>query len=92
MLLRWNWLHYRRFVPFASVGVGLLGLDLNLPSQSDGLNFMVQGGLGTYVFLTERLALNAEWRYQHISNANIRLPNKGIDANVFSIGPTFFFE
>ena len=91
LLLRWNWLRNPRFVPFASIGAGMVDLDLNLESQSDGLSFMLQGGLGTYVFLTRNYALNAEWRYQHISNANLRLPNKGIDASVFFIGTTFFF-
>ena len=92
VLLRWNWLRYRRIVPFLSVGAGMVDLDFNLQSQRDGLNFLVQGGLGTYIFLTKSYALNAEWRYQHISNLNLRLPNKGIDASVFFIGSTFFFD
>jgi len=92
VLLRWNWLRYRRVVPFATIGAGMVDLDFNLQSQRDGLNFLVQGGLGTYIFLTKSYALNAEWRYQHISNLNLRLPNKGIDASVFFIGSTFFFD
>ncbi|MDH3213146.1 MAG: acyloxyacyl hydrolase [Myxococcales bacterium] len=91
VLLRWNWLGGGRFVPFANVGAGIVDLNFNLPSQRDGFNFLLQGGLGAHVFVTERRALTAEWRYQHISNANLRLPNKGVDTSAFLVGATFFY-
>jgi len=91
LLLRWNWLAGQRVVPFATLGAGIVGLDFDLTAQRDGFNFLLQGGLGTHVFVSEQRALTAEWRYQHMSNANLRLPNKGVDASAFFVGATFFY-
>ena len=92
LLLRYNWLRHERFVPFVSAGVGILDLDFDLASQRNGFNFSLQAGVGSHVFVTRRLALTGEWRYQHISNAAIGLPNSGIDMSGFFLGTTWFLN
>ncbi len=92
LLLRYNWLRNERFVPFVNVGAGLLNLDFDLESQSDGITFLLEAGVGSHFFLTRGWSLTAEWRFQHLSNARIRMPNHGINANVFLLGTSFFFD
>ncbi len=91
-LLRYNWLRDGCFVPFVSAGAGILDLDFDLASQRDGFNFSLQAGVGSHVFVTRRLALTGEWRYQHISNAATGSPNSGMDMSGFFLGTTWFLD
>ncbi|MFQ5802420.1 MAG: acyloxyacyl hydrolase, partial [Candidatus Methylomirabilales bacterium] len=43
-------------------------------------------------FLSEQTALTGEWRWLHISNADTRMPNAGINSSLFLIGVSFFLE
>lgn len=92
LMFRYNLLQYERVVPFAEIGAGLVGTDLDLKEQSDGFNFSVQGGLGCYYFVWPRLAVTAEWRFHHISNADLRNPNSGINSSLFLVGTSFFLR
>lgn len=92
VLLRYNWLRFGSVVPFLDAGAGLLDLDLDLTSQSDGLSFLLEAGVGSHLQLSRRAALTAEWRFQHISNADLRYPNGGINASAFLLGATLFLE
>ncbi len=87
---RWNWLRWRRVVPFVQVGAGLMHLNFSLDRRSDGFNFTPQGGVGFHWLFGRRAALTAEWRYHHISNGGINSPNVAVDSSVFLIGMTFF--
>jgi opacity protein-like surface antigen len=92
LLLRYNFLKLEQVVPFIEGGAGLVGTDLDLKGQSDGFNFSLQGGLGFHFFVQSRLAVTAEARYHHISNANLRNPNSGINDCLFLLGASFFLE
>jgi len=92
LLLRYNFLRLKQVVPFLEGGAGLVGTDLDLKDQADGFNFSLQGGLGFHFFVQPRLALTAEARLHHISNANLRQPNSGIDDCLFLLGASFFLE
>jgi len=92
LLLRYNFLRLERMVPFVEAGAGLVGTDLDLKGQSDGLNFSLQSGLGFHFFVQPRLALTAEARYHHISNADLRTPNGGINDCLFLLGASFFLD
>ena len=72
--------------------MGLLALDFDLDSQADGFNFLLQAGVGAHVFVSKRLSLTAEWRYQHVSNARLSTPNNGINAGALLLGTTLYFE
>lgn len=89
---RYNFLSYQRFVPFVGFGAGLAGTDFDLDSASDGFNFVLQGGLGTHWFLSDRTALTAEARWNHFSNAYTRSPNAGVNTALFLFGMTLFSD
>ena len=90
--LRYNFLTNTRFIPFFFAGVGFIALDADLARQSDGLNFIVQSGIGLHYFITQRTALTGEWRFHHISNASIHDRNAGINSSLFMLGLTFFLR
>jgi opacity protein-like surface antigen len=92
LLLRYNFLPEGKFIPFIESGAGVMIIDFDLEGQSDGFNFSLQGGLGFHYFFQEQTALTGGWRWLHISNAGISLPNQGIDSNVFLVGVSFFLE
>jgi hypothetical protein len=79
-------------IPFVQLGAGLLALDANLRSQSDGISFTPQGGLGLHYFISDRAAITGEWRLHHISNAGIHENNLGINSSLFMIGFTYFLR
>jgi len=90
--LRYNFLPWRRVVPFVDANFGLLGLDFDLSRQSDGFNFNVGGGSGSHWLVGERTTITTEVRWQHISNMNTQRPNDGINDVLFLIGFTRFFR
>jgi lipid A 3-O-deacylase len=90
--VRYNFLTGTRIIPFLQVGVGFIALDADLARQSDGLNFILQSGLGLHYFITQRTALTGEWRFHHISNASIHDRNAGINSSLFMLGITFFLR
>jgi lipid A 3-O-deacylase len=92
ILIRYNLLTQRRFVPFIEGGTGFMSVDFDLFNQRDGFNFLLQGGVGAHFFLTDRAALLAGWRYHHMSNAGTRHPNVGINSNLFQFGATYYFD
>lgn len=90
--LRYNFLTNTRFVPFFHAGVGFIALDADLARQSDGLNFILQSGVGLHYFISQRTAFTGEWRFHHISNASIHDRNAGINSSLFMLGLTFFLR
>ncbi|HET9296710.1 MAG TPA: acyloxyacyl hydrolase, partial [Candidatus Binatia bacterium] len=81
-----------RFIPFFFAGVGFIALDADLARQSDGLNFILQSGVGLHYFISQQTALTGEWRFHHISNARIHDKNAGINSSLFMLGVTFFLR
>ena len=90
--LRYNFLTGTRFIPFFHAGIGFIALDADLPRQSDGLNFILQSGVGLHYFISQGSALTGEWRFHHISNASIHDRNAGINSSLFMLGLTFFLR
>jgi len=90
--LRYNFLPWRRVVPFVDANFGVLGLDFDLSRQSDGFNFNVGAGSGLHWLVGERTTIMTEVRWQHISNGNTQKPNDGINTVLFLVGFTRFFR
>jgi hypothetical protein len=86
LVFRYNWLGWGRAIPFIELGAGAAYLDLGLDSQSDGLGFTPQGGLGLHFPLSETSLLTAAWRLHHVSNAGIYSNNIGINESLLLIG------
>jgi len=94
LILRINALALRAstgFVPFLSIGAGIVALDFDLKDQDDGLSFTPQIGVGLRYMLTQGASLDLEWRYHHISNASTHPPNRGINTNLLTLGASIFF-
>ncbi len=90
--LRYHLRHFasRGVVPYLDGGAGMGSIDFGLPSQRDGFNFLLGGGVGVSLHATEWMAVTLGWRFHHISNAGSRSPNVGINAHLYSAGLTFF--
>ena len=90
--LRYNFLPWRRVVPFVDANFGLLGLDFDLARQSDGFNFNVGAGTGLHWLVGAHTTIATEVRWQHISNAYTQRPNDGINTALFLVGICHFFR
>jgi len=49
-------------------------------------------GAGLYYYLTKDSAINAGYRFRHLSNADFAMPNGGINTNFATIGYSVFFD
>jgi len=79
-----------RLAPYFEGGSGLLYTDLRGYGLGGHFSFTEYFGLGASYFLTDNLALNAMWRYRHISNANLYDHNTGLDSGVVLAGFSYF--
>ena len=55
------------------------------------MNFLVQAGAGAMLFVSDRAALTAAYRYQHISNGDRCSTNIGINSSAVVVGISSFF-
>ena len=81
----------RGLYPYAIGGGGPLYNDLGLSTQGTRLNYSYQGGFGVQYTLAPDTALQAEWRYHHISNAGTATPNEPLNSSKFLLGVAKFF-
>jgi len=66
-------------------------MDLNRSIEGENFNFNENVGLGARYFFARNWSLNVEYRYQHISNAGLAIPNKGINAEGPMLSLSYFF-
>ena len=88
---RYHFLGLGRVVPYVELGVAAGGTDLEIREIASSLAFLLFGGLGASFFVSDKTALYAGCRYEHVSNANASRPNRGFEANVGVAGISFFF-
>ncbi|MBA3544773.1 MAG: acyloxyacyl hydrolase [Chthoniobacterales bacterium] len=96
LVFRYNFVQPRaRLIPYVQVGAG--GVYSDIPEkESRGLislpvEFNLQAGAGTRLMLNDRWSIVVEGTYRHISNAEIKKPNFGIDSVGGNLGFGFFF-
>jgi len=90
-VLRYHFLGLGRVVPYAELGGGAGGTDLEVREINSTLAFLVFGGLGASIFVSNKTAFYVGYRYQHVSNGNTSQPNRGFESNVGVAGISFFF-
>jgi lipid A 3-O-deacylase len=96
LIIRYNFIQPRsRVIPYMQIGGGGIYTDIS-ERDSHGLvslpvNFNVQGTGGLRFMLNRKCSLLLEAGYRHISNASIKLPNRGVDSVGGDIGFGFFF-
>lgn len=79
------------FVPFLQVGMGLTDTDVDRRLEGQNFNFNLNLGLGTRYFISRDWSVNLEYRYQHISNANLSSRNVGVNADGPVLSLSCFF-
>jgi len=91
------WMRYNivppgwRLVPFAQAGMGLTSTDIDHKYVGQPFNFNLDLGIGTRYLLSEHWSLNLEYRFQHISNADMGQHNIGINGHGPVLGVSYLF-
>ena len=81
----------KRLYPYLFAGGGILFVDLGLPTMGSRLDFSYQGGTGLQYLIRKNLAITAEYRYLHISNAGTAQPNEPLNFSHILFGISFFY-
>lgn len=96
LVFRYNFVQPRaRLSPYLQIGAG--GVYTDIPERESGglislpVEFNLQAGIGTRLMLSDRWSIVVEGAYRHISNAEIKKPNFGIDSVGGNLGFGFFF-
>jgi Lipid A 3-O-deacylase (PagL) len=96
LFIRYNFIQPRaRVIPYMQIGAGGIYTDIS-ERESRGLvslpvEFNLQGTGGLRFMLKHDWSVVVEAGYRHISNATIKLPNRGVDSVGGDIGLGFFF-
>jgi lipid A 3-O-deacylase len=80
-----------RLSPYVLISTGPHYISVKTNDQASGFAFANYFGAGLYLYLTKNAALNIGYRYRHVSNANTKKPNSGIDTHLGVIGFSLFF-
>jgi hypothetical protein len=89
---RYHFLALGRLVPFVELAAFAGGTNLETTEIRSDFTFLLWGGVGASFFVTDRTAIYAGYRYQHVSNGNTSQPNRGFESNTGVLGMSFFFE
>jgi Lipid A 3-O-deacylase (PagL) len=78
--------------PYLEAGGGVLGGQVDLRQTNCDVNFILEGGGGAMIFMTEHVALTLGARLQHVSNAGLCNENDGINSVIGILGVSYFFR
>ena len=90
--VRYHFLALGRLVPYAEMAAFAGRTNLKIPEIRSEFTFLLWAGGGLSYFVTDRAAVYAGYRYEHISNGNTAQPNRGLETNAGVLGISFFFE
>lgn len=76
---------------YANASTGPHYVTVDTTDQADGFIFANYVGAGGYFFLNKNTAVNAGYKFRHMSNARTREPNGGLDSHFGVIGVSFFY-
>jgi lipid A 3-O-deacylase PagL len=89
---RYHFLGLGRLVPYVELAGSAGGTDLELPEIRSTLAFLVFGGVGASVLVSDHAAVYGGYRFQHVSNGNTSQPNRGFESHVAVVGVSFFLQ
>ena len=91
--IKYTFVALDRLRPYVEFAGGPFWTDLagKIPEESSRFNFVLMAGFGVSYFLTNQLALNAGYLFNHISNGGTSYPNLGLNASLPYGGLSFFF-
>jgi hypothetical protein len=92
LLAKWNFTGLKddRLLPYVFAGGGVLYVDLGLPTMGSRLDFTYGGGTGLQYLFRKDMAVSAEYRYHHISNAGTAEPNEPLNSSKILFGISLF--
>lgn len=86
-----NLVRFRPVEPFLTSGGGFLYFNHRMFGSTQQFNFTAQLGAGVQLFTSSRrVAIDLEYRYHHISNANLASQNPGLDSHMLFVGLSLF--
>jgi hypothetical protein len=88
---RYNVVGLGRFVPWVELFAGAGGTDLRVAEIRSDFTFVLHGAVGASVFFTDRAAVYAGYRFQHVSNGNTERPNRGFESHGAVAGVSYVF-
>jgi hypothetical protein len=77
---------YKKVSVYAMISSGPHVINVQSINQASGFIFSDNMGTGLYYFITKKSAINLGFRIRHISNANLAMPNGGINTYNFYLG------
>jgi hypothetical protein len=80
-----------KFQPYIKAGGGIIYITQHVFGQSTQFNFNEYAGLGCHYFISKNTALTAEYRFRHLSNASISIPNSGMNTHFALFGISYRF-
>lgn len=89
---RYHFIGLGRFVPYLEGTAGAGGTSLRVPEINSTFTFVAEAGAGLSYFVTDALALNAGYRFQHISNGHTSNPNRGFNSDSGVVGVSYYFK
>lgn len=89
---RWMRATPSAFRPYLELGGGVIVGETRLRQTTCDVNFILEGGPGLLIFLSDRTALTVGYRYHHVSNGSKCTPNLGLNSSLFILGLTHFFR
>jgi Lipid A 3-O-deacylase (PagL) len=89
--LRYHFLAFGRVVPWVELFGSAGGTDLKAREIDSTFTFLVHGGIGLSYFVTDRAAIYAGFREQHVSNGNTDQPNRGFESPGGVLGVSVVF-
>jgi hypothetical protein len=90
--MRYHLIGFGRLVPYLEGTAGAGGTSLRVPEINSMFTFVLEAGAGMAYFVTNTVALNAGYRFQHISNGHTSNPNRGFNSNTGIGGVSFYFK
>lgn len=92
LALRYHFIGLGRLVPYLELTGGAGGTSLRVREIDSTFTFATEAGAGLSYFLTDVVALNAGYRFQHISNGHTSSPNRGFNSDSGVVGVSFYFK
>lgn len=89
--IRYNFLPDWKVTPYFQGGAGLTFTDVDRNVLGQTFNFNLNLALGVRYFINPRCSVNAEYRYQHVSNAGMSDVNLGVDAQGGMLSVSWFY-
>ncbi|HEX5529803.1 MAG TPA: acyloxyacyl hydrolase [Methylomirabilota bacterium] len=89
---RYHFIGLGRLVPYLEATAGAGGTSLRVPEIDSTFTFVLEAGAGLSYFVTDSVALNAGYRFQHISNGHTSDPNRGFNSDSGVVGVSYHFK